>query len=180
MKPDRNAQSKELPNRRSIRLKGYDYSRNGFYFITITTNKMRHLFGEIKNAKLISFPHEPDKMIEKLLLKIEEKFENTKIEPYIIMPNHIHFILQIENFPAFDKTKLGEMIGWFKTMTTNEYINCVKSGLFKPFYKRLWLRNYYEHIIRDVDEHSRIWDYIENNPQKWEEKSRKKKHAFSS
>ena len=109
-------------------------------------------------------------MIEKWLLKIEEKFENTKIEPYIILPNHIHFILQIENFPAFDKTKLGEMIGWFKTMTTNEYIECVKAGLFRPFYKRLWLRNYYEHIIRNVDEHSRIWDYIENNPQKWEDR----------
>ena len=178
MNSDRDAQSKELPNRRSIRIKGYDYSRNGFYFITITTNKMRHLFGEIKHAKLLSFPHEPDKMIERWLLKIEDKFENTKIEPYIIMPNHIHFILQIANEHSFDKPYLGQIIGWFKSMTTNEYIRGVDAGWFKPFYKRLWLRNYYEHIIRDIDDHARIWQYIENNPAKWEEKknTRGRKH----
>ena len=172
MNASREAQNKELPNRHSIRLKGYDYSRSGFYFITISTNNMLHLFGKIENGQLIGYEHEPNKMIEKWLLATEDKYEGTKIEPYIIMPNHIHFILQIANEHSFDRPYLGQMIGWFKTMTTNEYIRGVRAGWFKSFYKRLWLRNYYEHIIRDMDEHVRIWEYIENNPRKWEERGR--------
>ena len=52
-------------------------------------------------------------------------------------------------------------------MTTNEYINGVKKGLYEPFEKRIWQRSYYDHIIRDEDDYLRIWQYIDENPAKW-------------
>ena len=63
---------------------------------------------------------------------------------------------------------------WFKTMTTNEYIRGVRSGIFTKFHKSLWHRNYYEHIIRNETDLNRIRQYIINNPIKWQENKLKK------
>ena len=62
---------------------------------------------------------------------------------------------------------LQEIIQWFKTMTTNEYIQEVKSGRFPPFEKRIWQRSFYDHVIRDDDDLGRIREYIQNNPMSW-------------
>jgi hypothetical protein len=62
---------------------------------------------------------------------------------------------------------IGDAMDWFKTMTTNEYIRGVKTLNWKPFNKKLWQRNYYEHIIRDEQSYLRISEYIINNPAKW-------------
>ncbi|WP_114299711.1 transposase [Anaerobacterium chartisolvens] len=63
---------------------------------------------------------------------------------------------------------LQQIIQWFKTMTTNEYIKMVKQNILPPFDKRIWQRNYHEHIIRNEDEYYRIAEYIQNNPTLWE------------
>jgi REP element-mobilizing transposase RayT len=63
---------------------------------------------------------------------------------------------------------IGDIMDWFKTMTTNEYIRGVKTMGWQRFNEKLWQRNYYEHIIRDQNEYERISEYIINNPQKWE------------
>ena len=62
---------------------------------------------------------------------------------------------------------LQEIIQWFKTMTTNEYIKEVKSRNFPPFEKRIWQRSFYDHIIRDDEDMNRIREYIRDNPAKW-------------
>lgn len=85
----------ELPKRKQIRLKNYDYSQNGYYFITICTHNRQKLFGEIVGATLCGRPNNPDKMIEKWLLELENKFYAVNICEYIIMPDHIHFIISI-------------------------------------------------------------------------------------
>ena len=100
--------NKELPKRKQLRLSCYDYSSNGAYFITICTHNRAELFlNTIRNdvgATLCGRPNNPDKMIEKWLLEIENKFLETKIDYYCIMPNHIHFIL-------FFESKTGDHIG---------------------------------------------------------------------
>ena len=79
------------------------------------------------------------------------------------------------NIPPYgpDNKKYGATIGdamdWFKTMTTNEYIRGVKTLDWPPFNKKLWQRNYYEHIIRDQQSYLRISEYIRNNPAKWQD-----------
>jgi REP element-mobilizing transposase RayT len=64
---------------------------------------------------------------------------------------------------------VGDVVGWFKTMTTNAYIRGVKQSGWAPFDKRLWQRNYYEHIIRSEDSLRRIREYIATNPVRWAE-----------
>ena len=164
----------KLPYRKSIRLKNYDYSGNGYYFVTICTQNREKLFGEIVGATLCGRPNNPDKLIVKWLLELENKFKDIKIDEYIVMPNHIHFIIKrtgdhIGSTGDHTGSPLRDIIGWFKTMTTNEYIAGVKDGRFMPFKGRLWQRNYYEHIIRNYDDYINIADYIQNNHLKWEE-----------
>ena len=163
----------KLHCRKSIRLKNYDYSSNGYYFVTICVQNREKLFGEIVGASLSGRPNNPDKIITKWLLELVNKFNDIKIDEYIIMPNHIHFIIKRtgdHTGSTGDHTgsPLRDIIGWFKTMTTNEYIAGVKSGKFIPFKGRLWQRNYYEHIIRNYDDYINISEYIQNNPLKWE------------
>ena len=155
----------EMPSCKNIRLKDYDYSSNGAYFVTICTKDKVKLFGDLVGATLCCRPNNPDKLVEKCLIEIESKFENTRIDKHIIMPNHLHFVL----FQTGDHagSPLRDIVGWFKTMTTNEYIRCVKNGLFPPFDMQIWQRNYYEHIIRDEQDYLRVWQYIDENPAKW-------------
>ena len=148
----------ELPKRKLIRLKHYDYSQNGCYFITICTNNRECLFNirtpqQLHNENLLS----PDAMIEKWLLKLEKKFVDIKINEYVIMPNHIHFIIEKCGCHfADDNANIQKIVAWFKTMTTNEYIKNVKQNIYTPFNKKLWQSSYYEHIIRNEHDYAQI------------------------
>lgn len=157
--------SPDTRHRRSIRLTGYDYSSQGMYFVTICTQNKTMLFGEIVGAALRGRPDNADGMIEKWLLETENKFKGIKIDKFIIMPNHVHCIIYIQG--GHTGPPLYEVVEWFKTMSTNEYIRGVKSGLYPPFNKRIWQRNYYERIIRNEAEYQRIWTYIDENPLRW-------------
>ena len=157
--------------RHSIRLKGYDYSRVGAYFITICTHNRELLFGEIKTKMII----------QKWWDKLPDKFPSIQIDQFIIMPNHIHGIIFITSVGADPSVcpnqgqshriapTLATAVQWFKTMTTNDYIKVCRSRNTKLFQKKLWQRNYYEHIIRNETDLSSIRQYITDNPAKWDE-----------
>ena len=161
-----------LQNRHSIRLKGYDYSSAGAYFITICTQNRRPLFGNIIDETMIL--NDAGRMVLKWYTELENKYADIKCNEKMVMPNHFHCIIEITNI-HYTNTTMGEHIGsplprvlqWFKTMTTNEYISGVKNYSWSPFYKRVWQRNYWEHIIRDINEYDRVSEYIITNPQKW-------------
>lgn len=155
--------SPDIHHRRSIRLKGNDYSSQGMYYVTICTHNRTMLFGV--GAALCGRPDTADRMIEKWLMETENKFKGIKIDKFVIMPNHIHCIIYIQGNHI--DTPLHEVVEWFKTMTTNEYIRGVKSGLYPPFNKRIWQRNYYERVIRNEAEYQRMWTYIDENPTLW-------------
>jgi REP element-mobilizing transposase RayT len=157
----------DIHHRRSIRLKYFDYSSAGMYYVTICTQDRAKLFGEIVRATLCNHSDNADKMIVKWLKEIENKFLGIHIDRFIVMPNHIHFIVCIQG--GCTGPSLHEIVEWFKTMTTNEYIRGVKSGLYPPFNKRIWQRNYFERIIRNDSEYQRISQYIEDNPTRWVE-----------
>jgi putative transposase len=175
-------------HRRSIRLKGYDYSKEGMYFITICAQNRENLFGEIVNDKMIL--NIAGKMVERWYLELKNKYSNLQCGVNATMPNHFHCIMEIVGAdlcvcPDINQCHvvqdvhteiegrhaglpLPQIIQWFKTMTTNEYIKMVKQNILPPFDKRIWQRNYHEHIIRDEDEYYRIIEYIQNNPMLWE------------
>jgi REP element-mobilizing transposase RayT len=313
-----------IHHRRSIRLKGYDYSQAGMYFVTICTQNRECLFGKITNGEMVL--NDAGRMVQKWCAGLPHKFSNIELNTYVIMPNHFHGIiinagtvgahLRVRPYPSGEYTPmlgehppvlgehtpmldkhppmlgehppmldkhtpvsgehtpmlgeytpvwgeytpmldkhtpmlgehtpvlgehppilgehppvlgehppvlgeyppvlgehspvlgeyppvlgehppvlgehppilgehppvlgeyppvLGEHTGsplhrviqWFKTMTTNEYIRGVKTLDWNPFNKKLWQRNYYEHIIRNEQSYQTIIHYIINNPLKW-------------
>ncbi len=145
-------------DRKRLRLKGYDYSTEGAYFVTVCLQNRLPLF-ENNQAK---------KMIEKWILKIEEKYKTIAIDYYIVMKDHIHIIIFINDKISTD---LPQIMDWFKTMTTNEYIRGVREGIYEPFEKKFWQRSYYDHIIRNEEDLNEKREYILNNPEKEYEKS---------
>ncbi len=162
----------ELHNRRNIRLKCYDYSKPGLYFVTICTQKKQKLFGEIVDNKLIESA--AGIMLRKWIDETSLKFHDANIYEYIIMPDHFHMIIQINSSgedEVVDSTNyiasLSEIVSWIKTMTTNEYINNVKTLDWLPFDGKVWQRNYYEHVIRSEIELEEIQKYIRANPERY-------------
>lgn len=176
-------------HRKSIRLKGYDYSQPGAYFVTICTQDRECLFGEIINGKMII--NDAGKMVENEWIDLPHRFTNIQLHEYVIMPNHFHAILEIvvgatlvvaqndnivkndnqkgqpQGIAPTDKT-LGDIIGAFQSIVTVKYIHCVKTKKWQQFNKKLWQRNYWEHIVRNEQELNRIRLYIKNNPKKWQ------------
>ena len=216
-------------HRRSIRLKGYDYSRKGMYFITLNVKNGWCLFGHIKDKKMILNP--AGKVVAEEWLKILARFPNIRLHEYVVMPNHFHALLEIV-FPSNEMVKtpiekndeiidntidnktdnttdnttvgatlvvaqtidegqprglprqlprqidqtdekknktIGDMVGAYKSIVTNEYIIGVKNDNWERFDKKLWQRNYYESIIRSERSYYIVSNYIRNNPAKWDE-----------
>ena len=174
----------EIHHRHSIRLKEYDYSSEGLYFITVCAQDKKCMFGKIINGDM--YLNEAGRMIQKWYLKTSAKFPDIECMEYIIMPNHFHCIwhnvgaapcvcpnASNNNTPCgilgdHTGSPLHRVIQWFKTMTTNEYIRNINNNQWIPFNKRLWQRNYYEHLIRNQHSYEEISDYIITNPLRWE------------
>lgn len=159
----------KLPCRKNLRLKYYDYSQTGYYFVTICTEAKKHFFGEIVNGIMVL--NDAGKMVEKWYFELQNKYHDIELHQYIIMPNHVHFIIAIaasQDSCTHIGVPLQTIVQWFKTMTTNRYIKGVKNGEYPPFEKQIWQRNYYEHVIRNNKELQEIREYIINNPTKWE------------
>lgn len=170
-----------IHHRRSIWLKGYDYSCPGLYFITICVQNRTCLFGHIENGKMIL--NHAGQLVENEWLKIPQRFTNVQLHQYVVMPNHFHAILQIVTNPPVRATlvvahddmvaptgknnTLGDVVGAFQSIVTVEYIRGVKNLEWKPFNGKLWQRNYWEHIIRNDNSYQRISNYIQNNPLNW-------------
>ncbi len=157
----------ELPKRKPTRLKNYDYSGNGYYFITICAHNRKNIFSNIVGQGLAPAANvlRPfGEIAEKELLDLENRYENIKIDKYVIMPNHIHVIIIIQNETAGASPcpTLSDVICTFKSITTR------KCHLIKPNQK-LWQFSFHDHIIRGENDYREIWNYIDTNPLKWKE-----------
>jgi REP element-mobilizing transposase RayT len=149
----------KYPVRKRTRLKEYDYSNNAYYFITICVNDKIEVFGKVENNSVIL--NDYGLIIEKNLLYLMERFKSVEIDFYVIMPNHFHCIIILENESDKNKKSISNIVGAFKSITT---IELHKMGLnnFK------WQRSFYDRIIRDEKELFNIRQYIEQNPLRWE------------
>ncbi len=151
----------DLPKRKPTRLKGYDYSQNGAYFITICThNKQCILSKIIVGEGLCALPQNIltpiGKEIEKSMQYINDNYIGITIDKYIIMPNHIHLIVILDDSGGHGNPPLQDIIGQLKSYTTNKFGNI------------LWQRSYHDHIIRGEKDYQKIWEYIDTNVIRWE------------
>ena len=139
--------------------------------MTIDVQNRECLFGEIVNYEMIL--NEAGKMVDEQWNALPERFPNIELDVYQIMPNHFHGIIVIVGAgtrPApTENSTLGDIIGAFKSITTHEYILGVDNKNCPQFFKRLWQRNYYEHVIRDEADLNRIRGYVQSNPANWDE-----------
>ncbi len=152
----------DIHHRRSIRLKGYDYSQAGAYFVTICVNQRRSLLGTIDNG--IMHPSSAGEMIQIVWDEIANYYQGIDIDAFVLMPNHIHGIIILEDNTTL---KLGDVVHRFKSLTTAKYRHGVYNQEWPSFENRLWQRNYYEHIIRNPESWDRLQEYIRDNPLLW-------------
>ena len=167
----------KIHHRRSIRLKEYDYSQEGFYFITICTNHHVCLFGKIYDGKMVL--NDAGKIAKECWLDVTEHYPNTRLHECVIMPNHVHGILQIVNNAGVGVQDIEPL----QQPKQNQYQKIIprsigsmvrgfKIGVTKWFRKNtnvytVWQRNYYEHIIRNEQSYYKISEYIIKNPSHW-------------
>lgn len=157
----------ELPKRKPNRLSNYDYSLNGAYFITICTQNRAQILSEIVGRGLAPAEcklSEYGKIAEMQLLNLGKKYDGVKIDKYVIMPNHIHAIISINDATAgaSPRPTLSDMICTFKSLTTR-LCNMNRQG------NKIFQTSFYDHVIRSEQDYREIWDYIDNNPAKWRE-----------
>jgi putative transposase len=152
-------------HRRSIRLKGFDYSQSSIYYITICVQDRQCLFGTIETDRMLL--NDPGNMVLEQWLELSLRFPSIILDKFVIMPDHFHGIIYTTD-NTLSKPTLGEIVGSFKSIVTCKYIDGVNNKNWIPFNKRLWQRNYYERIVRNDLELQNIQQYIENNPANWQ------------
>jgi putative transposase len=191
--------SSSVRNRRSIRLRGYDYSQAGAYFITICTQNRRYLFGTIVEGRMVL--NDAGCAAATYWLQIPDHFPNVALDEWVVMPNHLHSIVVIMDASANataipvganndsplrgdsaipdDSPLRGDLAIQRPTGTSRTIGSMVrgfKIGVTKWYRQRLdasqiWQRNYWEHIIRNEQELDRVRRYIVDNPLQWEQDS---------
>ncbi len=155
-----------LPSRKNNRLENFDYGNIGCYFVTLCTKDRQRLFvieSDIVGNGLSAVPLQ-NTIIHKWIRETENKFSSIVFDKYVIMPDHLHFIIRIKE--RYTDRSLQDVMRFFKAMTTNEYIRCVKDGMLPKFNKKIWQKSYYDHIIRNQADYNEKFEYIENNPKK--------------
>jgi putative transposase len=148
----------KIHHRQSIRLKEFDYSQSGAYFLTCVTHNRSNLFGKIENN--IVQLNQYGELVRMEWLRLPQRFPGIDIDEFVIMPNHIHGIVIIADHKA--GWNLATIVGSFKSSTAR-MINAIR----KSIGGLIWQRNYYEHVIRDDEELNRVREYIQNNPLNW-------------
>lgn len=157
---------KQLPRRKNIRLKSYDYSNTGYYFVTICTKNKQKLFGEIIRTDDPVCPstamqaNSIGKIVKECWYKINDICDHIKTDAFCLMPNHIHGIIMILT-GGQSRPPLPKIIQGFKSVSTRM---CFSYNL-----KIIWQRGYYDRVIRNEREYLKACEYIENNSLKWVE-----------
>lgn len=174
---------KIMRERKLTRLKGYDYSQSGAYFVTVCAHNRQNLFGGIEGGKIIL--NEYGNIVNHCWREIPAHFPHVELDEFVIMPNHVHGVIIINSVGANDYSPLQTPIYSIKqsfaspknmcgtSKTIGSVIRGFKIGVTKWFRQNtdhyaVWQRNYYEHIIRNDTELNRVRQYIIENPLKWD------------
>lgn len=164
----------KLSRRKVLRLKEYDYSQAGYYFVTICTHNRQKILSEVVDGShdivgggFHATPHTVLTPIGEEIIKTIEYMNNQYsgvFYNYVTMPNHVHMLIVLHGNQSggYGNPPLQKIVGTFKSFTNRRYneLNKTKNLI-------LWQRNYYEHIIRNEIEYQKIYEYIETNPIKW-------------
>lgn len=160
----------DLAKRKNMRLQNYDYSQNGAYFITVCAKDRREMLwkpdvgansvrpqNSFNNRYALS---EYGLIVNKSIIDIPKHYQSALIDKYVIMPNHIHLIIVLQ-YDENGRTMFAP--------TISRIIKHLKENITKQIGISLWQKSFYDHIIRNEQEYQTIWQYIDENPLKWQE-----------
>ncbi|MFZ0522664.1 MAG: transposase [Candidatus Acidiferrales bacterium] len=171
-------ESPDLPNRRSVRLRAFDYSQLGSYFITIQTHRGKHIFGKIISGQMKLSA--VGQAVSECWLGIPDHFGGVELEEYVVMPNHVHGIIMIRArarhaVPLRTRTEHAEAFGHPRPASVPTIVRSFKSAATQHARKilgqqevQIWQRSYFERVIRSPQEFRKIRKYILLNPARWE------------
>lgn len=168
-----------LKSRKTNRMKGKDYSEDGCYFVTSNCKDSKHHFGKVINGEMIL--NEFGEIAKQQILWLQEQYPNLKIHNWVVMPNHVHFLMEIDrgrigignwertgrdlSVPILSPIKIksiSSLLGAFKT-TSSKHIHLAGNEDFA------WHRSFHDNIVRNSEAFRNIDRYITNNPKKWDE-----------
>lgn len=166
--------------RKNTRLSGYDYSQNGAYFITICTKNRAQILSTVVGGGVLDAPHalhnipyveltEHGKIAADVFTEMLAFYKNVFSPCFVVMPNHMHFILVIENNDEGASRTPPPTQHTSANATIPAFLSTFKRFTNKRIGSNIWQRSYYEHIIRDEQDFLLRMQYIENNPAKWVE-----------
>lgn len=165
------------PKRKALRLKGYDYSQIGTYFLTICSKNRQCIFSRIVGCGIPRLSNlfapiielsEHGMSIENTLDWLDTNLEHICVDKYVIMPNHVHIILMLNNAGddgTIGKQRTSEMRP--SGAIVPKFISSLKRYTNKLSNKELWQSGYYDHIIRDESDYLIRCQYIDDNPARW-------------
>jgi REP element-mobilizing transposase RayT len=149
----------EVKRHKNTRIKNYDYSTTGHYFVTICTSNRKNVlctiveaFPQVEQFQYKTILTDIGKVVDKYINNIRKVYSNITLDCYVIMPNHIHLIV---------------VMGNKSTLALSQIIRSLKIIISKEIGGVIWQENYYEHIIRCEQDLYETRKYIENNPSKW-------------
>ena len=154
----------ELPKRKPNRLPSFSYDTPGAYFITVCLKDRKPLLWEAVGASIARPPMPPlsiwGKVVEQAIREIPVHYPAVSLDHYVVMPNHIHLLLQI---------KTDDDGRAMLAPTISVVIQQMKGFVTKQLGHSIWQKLFHDHIIRDERDYLKIWEYIDGNPSKWEE-----------
>ena len=154
----------DKPTRKPYRLREFDYSSPGAYFITICTKNKEHLFWSKNVGASIARPQKPElspwgRVVEEAICEIPARYPAISLDNYAVMPNHIHLLLRI-SADAGGRAMLAP--------TVSTVVQQMKGAVSKKLGCSVWQKLFNDHVIRSQRDYDEIWNYIEYNPLKWE------------
>ena len=157
-----------LPKRKPNRLQGYDYSSNGVYFVTICTQNKECVLSRIVGDGVLDVPKielsKYGKAVDEQIALMNSMLDNVIVEKYVIMPNHIHLLIRIENISENGTSRAPSPTNSVIAI----FVSTLKRFTNKNAGEKIWQRSYYDHIVRNENEYLKIWEYINSNAQKWQ------------
>ena len=157
----------DLPKRKPTRLKGYDYSTPGMYFLTICVKGRKQLLGKIVGCGDFDTPQmilsEYGQILDRYIKLMNKKYYHIKADKYVIMPNHFHLILNILEC----KNGASETAAPYNN-EISKFVSLLKRYCNREYGENIWQSSYNDHIIRGEKDYQEIWKYIDTNVIRWE------------
>ena len=162
-------EEKKYSIRKEPRLKGFDYSTSGVYFITICTQNRRKILSRVVGGDVLDAPQSVELLsygiiADKILNQLNSFYENLSVEDYVIMPNHIHILLYVKPlYNGASRTSPPTK----QHSAVSQFVSTFKRFCNKEIGGNVWQLSFYDHIIRNREDYEKHTKYIYENPMNW-------------